>query len=429
MRIYEFAEMTVKFDRHTTAENVKFEILSDDWTKSVHLQADRSIEFHSQNGCLYSTRIPHYGRDLAYHYPSCDTYIASSSNSLYRLNLDQGRFLNPLDVSSARDSVNCVQINPAHQLIACATDKGTVELFDPRKKRRLAILDTNIPNEQYGLSALSFRQDGLKFAVGTTTGYSIVYDLRSPKPLLRRDQGYGLAMKSLHFLDMSENLLSADSKIIKIWNHNTAQPIVNVEPPVKIHAVEPIPSSGLIFVANDGIPMHTYFIPQLGPAPAWCSFLDNLTEEMADSNAGQSIYDNYRFVTKAELESLGLARIISTPAVRGYMHGFFIDQKLYEQAKLIANPFAYAEHRKKVIQEKINKERESRIRGKGKTVKVNQMLAERLDARAQRKGKEAEGLADARFANAFEDADFAIDEKTIEFSQLNPTQPVWTLSW
>src|ERR1700733_12269988 len=40
-------EMSMKFERHTSAENV---LLSDDWTKSVHLQNDRSIEFHNQGG-------------------------------------------------------------------------------------------------------------------------------------------------------------------------------------------------------------------------------------------------------------------------------------------------------------------------------------------------------------------------------------------
>lgn len=58
MRVFELRDLALKFDRHTDAENVQFEILSDDWTKSVHLQNDRSIEFHTQFGCHFKTRVP-----------------------------------------------------------------------------------------------------------------------------------------------------------------------------------------------------------------------------------------------------------------------------------------------------------------------------------------------------------------------------------
>src|SRR4051812_27444827 len=63
IRVFEFAEMSMKFDRHTDAETVNFEILSDDWTKLALLQSDRNIELHAQGGIHYRTRIPKFGRD------------------------------------------------------------------------------------------------------------------------------------------------------------------------------------------------------------------------------------------------------------------------------------------------------------------------------------------------------------------------------
>lgn len=42
----------------------------------------------------------------------------------------------------------------------------------------------------------------------------------------------------------------------------------------------------------------------LGPAPRWCSFLDNLTEEL-EENPESTIYDDYKFVTRKDLENLG----------------------------------------------------------------------------------------------------------------------------
>ena len=43
----------------------------------------------------------------------------------------------------------------------------------------------------------------------------------------------------------------------------------------------------------------------LGPAPRWCSFLDNLTEELEES-AHETVYDDYKFVTSKDLDSLGM---------------------------------------------------------------------------------------------------------------------------
>lgn len=50
--------------------------------------------------------------------------------------------------------------------------------------------------------------------------------------------------------------------------------------------------------------MRAYFVPSLGPAPRWCSFLESLTEELEES-ANPAVYDDYRFVTRADLVSGG----------------------------------------------------------------------------------------------------------------------------
>ena len=72
IHVYDFSQLSLKFDRHTDAENTDFEILSDDWTKSIHLQNDRSIEFHTQGGIHSESRIPKFGRSLTYNPQNCD---------------------------------------------------------------------------------------------------------------------------------------------------------------------------------------------------------------------------------------------------------------------------------------------------------------------------------------------------------------------
>lgn len=58
--------------------------------------------------------------------------------------------------------------------------------------------------------------------------------------------------------------------------------------------------------------MTTYYIPQLGPAPRWCSFLENLTEEMEEGAGGtKGVYEDYKFVSRAELSQCVLFPFLS----------------------------------------------------------------------------------------------------------------------
>lgn len=81
-----------------------------------------------------------------------------------------------------------------------------------------------------------------------------------------------------------------------------------------------VPNTGMFFVANENTKMLTYYIPSLGPAPKWASFLDSITEELEESNV-ENIYDDYKFITKQELDSLGLDHLVGTNLLRAYMHG------------------------------------------------------------------------------------------------------------
>lgn len=48
------------------------------FSQLVFLHCDRYVEFHSQHGHYYRTRIPKFGRDFSYHYPSCDLYFVGA---------------------------------------------------------------------------------------------------------------------------------------------------------------------------------------------------------------------------------------------------------------------------------------------------------------------------------------------------------------
>uniref|UniRef100_A0A8C1QN38 Nucleolar protein 10 n=1 Tax=Cyprinus carpio TaxID=7962 RepID=A0A8C1QN38_CYPCA len=433
VRCYDTYQLSLKFERclESDGELVTFDILSEDYSKLVFLHIDRYVEFHSQHGHYYKTRIPKFGRDFSYHYPSCDLYFVGASSEVFRLNLEQGRFLNSLQTDAAE--INVCDINPVHQLFAAGTLEGRVDCWDPRVRSRVAVLDCALSSitdgtEVEGLpsvSALKFN-GSLGMAVGTSTGQVLVYDLRSSRPLLVKDHYYGLPIKSLHFHDQLDLVLSADSKIIKMWNKDNGKVFSSIEPQANINDVCLYPGSGMLFTANEDPKMNTFYIPALGPAPHWCSFLDNLTEEL-EENPESTIYDDYKFVTRKDLENLGLTHLIGSPLLRAYMHGFFMDIRLYHKVKTMANPFAYEEYRKDRIRQKIEESRTQRVQLK-KLPKVNKELAMKLmeeselpTRKKKKKGNVVDNLlSDDRFKVMFENPDYQVDERSEEFRLLNP---------
>ena len=60
------------------------QILSDDYSKAAFLCQDRSIHFHAKFGQYYSTRVPSFGRDLAYAPFSADLLVVGSAPEVYR---------------------------------------------------------------------------------------------------------------------------------------------------------------------------------------------------------------------------------------------------------------------------------------------------------------------------------------------------------
>lgn len=394
-------------------------------------------------GCHYEVRLPRYGRDLVYDRHSTEALVpavgidADGKGEVFRLNLELGRYLKSYQIEVGGDdetggglqggvgvgSVNTAAIaENTHNLLAFGTSIGTVEFWDPRSKSRVALL----AGHEGEITALDFSPSGLSLVTGSSTGIMQIFDMRRPVPLLKKDHGYGFAVqKIIHTTTASQEkkILSADKRIIKLWDEATGDPWTSVEPVVDINDVAWCKNTGMILTANEGKQQHAFFIPQLGPAPKWCSFLDNMVEEMAEEVHTET-YDNYKFLTLPELKQLSLDHLVGkTNLLRPYMHGYFVASKLYEQARLIANPYVWEEERMKRVKDKVEKERASRIRG-GKKVKVNQQLVDRLLKKQENREQvdvKAGVLGDERFSKLFEDEEFVVDETSREFQVLNPS--------
>lgn len=138
MKIFDLNEMTLKCERGFDSEIRKMEVISDDYSKVAILCEDRNIEIHAQYGKHFKLRIPKYGRDLIYHKTSCDLFAVGNSNEIFRLNLYEGQFLNPF--ISAAEGINSCAINYNLELLGIAGDKGIVELWDMKDKKKVSSL-------------------------------------------------------------------------------------------------------------------------------------------------------------------------------------------------------------------------------------------------------------------------------------------------
>lgn len=437
VRCYTTSDMAMKFQRGLTCDVVAMETLSDDFSKMVFLQSDRTLSFHAPYGAHYSLRVPKFGRDLKYNWDNCDLYVAASGEELYRINLETGQFKEPFLLSYS--GCNKVSINPCHNLVACGGESALCEFWDARSRRAITRICVDQRNQESGSSvtALKFDTDGLTLGVGTSSGSVVLYDIRSSRPLHEKEHQYGLPIVDVTFHNSSRHVISTDKKIIKIWERDephTGRILTNIETPADVNNLLSVSDkrgeTGLLMATGEQSRVMTYFVPQLGPAPRWCSFLEALTEELEETagldgqTGGQQAYEDFKFLTRQEVDELGAAGLIGTPMLRGYMHGFFIDMKLYSKLRAVSKPFEYEEHRKKKIRDKIEAARQSRITAVKRLPKVNKNLAEKLmrGGAADSKSDTKAGLVDDRFASLFEREEFQQDEEAEEFRLRNPTR-------
>lgn len=496
IKCYDIHDLSLKFERFVDSHIIDLVMLGEDYGKLAMLRDDRTIDFHAPYGAHEKVRIPAFGRGMAYEPTTCELLVAAKGNNVFRLNLEEGRFNEPWTYES-ESSASCIAVAPSQPLSAVGCDDGVVRFWDSRTPEALLkpFLQLDVRRATKGrgfadeslsyintkeITSLAFDPNGLYMACGTAGGLATVYDVRSSRPLFVQEHKNGTAIVAMKF-HASGNILSMDEKLVKVWRYKTSHDltssyddagggldgmntgnsdatgavIVNVEGTGKltdfIMAGDEVDTdgykSGVLLCACDQPKIESYYIPKVGLAPRWCSFLENITEELEETDlnrkggadasdlvrdGNETIYENYKFVSRDDVEELGISNLIGTPMLRGYMHGFFMDINLYNRVKAVANPFAYEDYRKKKLKEKLEAKRSSRIapkrdpnsKKKSKTA-VNPDLADRLQEKAEsdtKAGKVASNLlGDDRFKSLFTDSDFAINENDEDFKLRNPS--------
>ncbi|KAK1869991.1 hypothetical protein I4F81_012456 [Pyropia yezoensis] len=360
LRCFDVRQLSLKFRRHLDADIVDFQALTDDWRKLALLTADRRLALHSQMGAHFSVRVPRFGRDLAIHAPTAEVFVAAAGPEVYRLNLERGMFMPPLRTRSGASSGGGARDDARGNNVVGVNPINHLVAFGAH------------PAAPPPASVTSLRfdsADGLTMGVGTGSGHVLLFDLRSPRARLVKDHGYDSPVVSLKLHADGRHALSADAHALKVWGRSAGETVAVVEPDA------------------------------------------------------HSVYANYKFVTDTELGELGLESLKGTPLAKPYLHGFFVDLRLYRKAADAASPFAYDEYRSRRAAEAVEREQESRIGAVVATRKAATPADAAGDAAVAPSGKVAEpddALADVRFASLFTNPDFVVEETDQRFRQLNP---------
>lgn len=339
VRCYELKNLSMKFDRCVDYLPIRMTCLSDDFSKFALLQEERWIDVHAAGGHHFRFRVPKPGTDIHYTPSQCHLLVTCSGNAVYRMDLCEGRFATPLisPVLSESDGYNVSCFMSELDVLLSGTTNGLVQGWDLRSGERSFHLDicssAPRPSEltKFARTACTSltHKDLLNFAVGTAEGLVHVYDVRQTKqPWHTRDTEYRRPVKTVSFHD--DKVLAMVSHCLKIWNIDTGKMFVGFETgPIELNWMHHFPNSGLIMLANEAPKVSRYFIPLLGEAPYWCSYLDQLITEVEPDVT--TMYDGYKFLTRQQLLEYGMMDLIGTRFLRAYMHGYFVSNPLFQK--------------------------------------------------------------------------------------------------
>ena len=346
LRLYDLGNTGLKVQRNTDSEIVDFHFLSDDYQLMALVEADRNLEFHNKGGKLYKMRIPRPPRCSAFDCHTPQLIVGGVGGQIYRVDLQEGRFRTSWDtpslsqklISSDAFGVNALVYSP-ETCLTFAADGHSLSTYDARTRGGIV---SSIVLETEG-TAVAVDKTGLQVAAGTSESDIILYDIRSSHPLHQFTHHSDLPIKEIHFHTSysTHTLISADSRSIRMFrpdeNTNRSKLFCVIEPDVTINSFTVFPESGLLMVPCEDMVINTFYVPELGPSPVFAAFLDDLAADMSTS-ALTSSYEGLYFVTKDDLERVGLDLVADSSICTPYMHGFYISKALYDKAKLANAP-------------------------------------------------------------------------------------------
>ncbi|KAF5222382.1 hypothetical protein ECC02_004663 [Trypanosoma cruzi] len=386
LKCFDVNQLSMKYSFNADMPILGGVSLSPDFRKFALRGEGRQITVHHSAAIIDRVRVPHTMRSLAYHPYTAELLSGGTSHEIFRLSLETGAFVESYKTQSA-PGINHVEVFKNHGLIMCAGADGVVEAWDSRAGSCASRLTVTGPGALSGIDEncelrhiATDDESGLLFSCGTESGHVLLYDIRLQKPLIVKDHMNALPIVKTYFFQGrststggASHILSADTRSLKVWNKKDGSNFTSIEAPADItdfcvlrsqhNMAEPYEcsDSGVVCICCDAPRVQVHFIPQLGVAPQWASFLEVLTEELEEKEM-TTVYDDYTFVPKSEMDALGMtAEDLAGGKVRPAMHGAFIENRLYRELKAVIDPGEFNRYVQENAKRKLQQRWENRI--------------------------------------------------------------------
>lgn len=218
LKIFDVNQLSIKHSRGIDSEIIKFRMLSQDYKKVAMICKDRNVEFHAQYGRHHKLRTPKVGRDLLYNPFNCDLLIAASSDEIYRLNLEEGRFMKPLQYQDV--GVNCLALNQFLDLTFAGGDDGKLGLFDNKTSKRSKFYKFKKLVSEFEVSAdeqitALYSKSQLQVMTGTSEGVVKLFDLRYSGAVRTQRHPYMLPIHTITEHKASGKIITSDEKSVR----------------------------------------------------------------------------------------------------------------------------------------------------------------------------------------------------------------------
>lgn len=436
LKCFDVTELSMKYSFNADMNILSGVCLSSDYRKFALRGEGRQITVHHSAAVVDRLRVPHAQRCLAYNRFTAELLSSGASHEVHRFNLETGCFVESYKTKSEMGVNHAEPVNNgliAGVVLTGGCD-GFIEAWDSRVGESVSRIQCDGESASRGESSevrhiAMDENTGMTFACGLESGEVLLYDIRLHRPLLVKNHMNGLPIVKTYFFHgrststgESSFILSADTRSVKVWNKADGCNFTSIEAPGDItdfcllrgqhNMVEPFQcdDSGVVAICCDVPRVQVHFIPQLGAAPRWATFLENLTEELEEKDL-TTVYDDYTFISKEELAEMGVAPTdMADGKIRPSMHGAFIQNNLYRELKAVVDPSGFSRYLKENAQKRKQDRIEDRI------------------SRFQRKEKTESGLSlaknDPRFAKAFNPETapaFKLDRSNPEYAKLLTT--------
>lgn len=109
---------------------------------------------------------------MVYNPFTCDLLVSTNSPQMYRLSLEEGKFLSPFE-GIARGN-NCLDYNAYLNLLFSGGEEGILGIWDYRSRSKAQ--EMVLMNED--ITSIKMEDNGMRLALGSQNGLVKVFDIR-----------------------------------------------------------------------------------------------------------------------------------------------------------------------------------------------------------------------------------------------------------